>query len=384
MADQKTGDLVHRFYQEQLQIDGGKMDRYVAYSDAAGLAMSYYDATSMPEGKLAQQYVMADNFFHAAFGGSYLNHFWLICACTPSFFNAPASAFAKVGIDGALISDGSVTPDGFAVNTTFTVNQPHPGSAATAALMPNQSYPTIGDRLNDKGLSWAWYSGGWNDAMAGHPDPLFQFHHQPFAYFSRYADGTDLKKEHLKDEQDFVAAARAGQLPAVSFVKPLGEQNEHPGYADEASGQKHVADLVQAVQNGANWKDTMVVIMYDENGGRWDHVAPPKVDRWGPGTRVPTIVVSPVARRGYVDHTQYDTTSILRTIEQRWNLAPLGTRDAKVSSLAGALDPAKGPASVANSQGVSLTTLAIVIGAVVALAVATTSAGLLMRRGRAS
>jgi phospholipase C len=78
-----TGDLVHEFYREQHQIDGGRMDRFVAWSNAGGLVMSYYDATNWPEGRLAQQYVLADNFFHAAFGGSFLNHFWLICACTP-------------------------------------------------------------------------------------------------------------------------------------------------------------------------------------------------------------------------------------------------------------------------------------------------------------
>src|SRR5215469_3308842 len=77
--DQKTGDLVHRFYQEQAQIDGGKMDKFVADGDSGGLVMSYYDATDLPEGKLAQQNVLGDDMFHAAFGGSFLNHFWLIC-----------------------------------------------------------------------------------------------------------------------------------------------------------------------------------------------------------------------------------------------------------------------------------------------------------------
>jgi phospholipase C len=377
-----TGDLVHRYYQEQMQIDGGKMDKFVALSDAGSLAMSYYDATSLPEGKLAQQYVMDDNFFHAAFGGSFLNHFFLVCACAPSFFNAPASAVAKLDANGVMTQDGSVTPDGFAVNTTFSVNTPHPSTVAAAALMPNQSLPNIGDRLNDKNISWGWYSGGWNDAMAGHADPLFQFHHQPFVYFTRYADGTQLKKDHLKDEQDFMAAAQSGSLPAVSFVKPIGANNEHPGYADLLKGQQHVADLVQAVQSSPNWKDTMVVITYDEHGGRWDHVAPPKVDRWGPGTRVPTIVISPFAKRGFVDHTQYDTTSILSTIEQRWNLAPLATRDAKAAPLVNALDPKYAPA--ASTSGASPNVAVIVVGALVVLALAALGVGLIARRGGAS
>jgi phospholipase C len=376
--DQKTGDLVHRYYQEQLQIDGGKMDKFVAWSDASGLVMSYYDATNLPEGKLAQQYVMDDNFFHAAFGGSFLNHFFLVCACAPSFFNAPASAVAKLDASGVMQTDGSVTPDGFAVNTTFSVNQPHPSTVAAAALLPNQSLPNIGDRLNDKNINWAWYSGGWNDAMAGKPDPLFQFHHQPFAYFTRYADGTQLKKDHLKDEQDFMAAAQSGSLPAVSFVKPIGANNEHPGYADLLKGQQHVSDLVQAIQQGPNWKDTMVVITYDEHGGRWDHVAPPKVDKWGPGTRVPTIVISPLARKGFVDHTQYDTTSILRTIEQRWDLPALSSRDARATPLVNALDPNQAPAA---SGGPSPNVAIYVIGALVVLAIAAVGVGIVARRG---
>jgi phospholipase C len=117
----------------------------------------------------------------------------------------------------------------------------------------------------------------------------------------------------LKDEKDFIAAATAGELPAVSFVKPSGIDNEHSGYAEVLEGEKHVIDLVRAVQAGANWKDTAIIITYDEYGGFWDHVAPPKVDRWGPGSRVPAIVISPYAKKGYVDKTVYDTTSILAT-----------------------------------------------------------------------
>ena len=92
--NQLTGDLVHRYYQEQYQIDGGKMDKFVAWSDAAGLVMSYYDASDMPEGKLAQQFTMLDNFFHAAFGGSFLNHQFLICACAPRWTDAPPSSWS--------------------------------------------------------------------------------------------------------------------------------------------------------------------------------------------------------------------------------------------------------------------------------------------------
>ncbi len=337
--DEQTGDLVHRFYQEQYQIDGGKMDKFVAWSNAAGLVMSYYDATEMPEGKLAREFTLTDNFFHAAFGGSFLNHFWLICACSPLWPDAPKEQVAQLDANGVMVKDGAVTPEGYAVNTAFSVNQPHPANITDPKqLVPLQTMQTIGDRLNEKHISWVWYSGGWNDALAGKPHPLFQFHHQPFAYFTNYADGTPAKARHLKDEADFFSDLKARKLPAVSYIKPLGPDNEHPGYASLTRGQQHVGEIVDAIRHSPYWGHVLIIITYDENGGRWDHVAPPVIDEWGPGTRVPAIIVSPYAKKGYVDHTLYDTTSILKLIERRWSLKPLGTRDAIASDLTPALD----------------------------------------------
>ena len=331
-------DLVHRFYQEQIQIDGGKMDKFASVSDAKGESMGYYQTSTIPLYNEALQYTVCDSFFHSAFGGSFLNHIWLIAAAAPKFTSAPSSIVAQIGPDGGVIKDGAVTPDGYVVNTSFTVNNPHPSTAAQANLVPNQTMPTIGDRLSAKRLSWAWYSGGWNNALAGHPDPLFQFHHQPFAYFANYADGTAAKAAHLKDETDFITAAQNGTLPAVSFVKPLGTENEHPGYTDIVDGENHIIQLINAVRNGPNWKDAVIIVTYDENGGFHDHVAPPKLDRWGVGTRVPTIIISPYAKKGYVDHTRYETSSILALIEARWNLAPLTTRDANAAPLQNVFD----------------------------------------------
>ena len=334
-----SGDLVHRYYQNIHQINDGKMDKFIAWSNVGGLVMSYYDATNLPLGKLAQEYVLADNFFQAAFGGSFLNHVWLICACTPVWPDAPADLRARLDANGILEKDGAVTPDGYVVNNAFTVNRPHPASITDPKrLLPNQTFPTIGDRLDEKGISWAWYSGGWNDALAGRAHPLFQYHHQPFAYFAPYADGTAAKAAHLRDEEDFLRDLRERRLPAVSFIKLLGPDNEHPGYADLLSGQEHVAKLVRAVMDSAYWKETAIIITYDEYGGRWDHVAPPKIDRWGPGPRVPAIIVSPYAKRRHVDHTLYETTSILRFVETRWGVAPLGARDAAANDLTNAFD----------------------------------------------
>jgi len=141
----QTGDIVHRFYTQQLQIDGGKMDKFIAWSDNGGLVMSYFDATNYPEGKLAQEFTLCDNFFHAAFGGSFLNHMWLIAAATPVFPNAPAGMIATPP-DAAKLTEADkvVTPDGYVVNTAFSVNQPVPASVKDpATLVPNQTLPTI-------------------------------------------------------------------------------------------------------------------------------------------------------------------------------------------------------------------------------------------------
>jgi acid phosphatase len=333
-----TPDLVHRYYQEQAQIDGGRMDKFAAISDAKGLVMGYYHTANLPLAAEAASNTLCDNFFHGAFGGSFLNHIFLISAQAPTFPNAPAATRVQLDQNGMLVKDGFVTPNGYVVNTAFTVNSPHPSGYPTANLVPNQTLTTIGDRLTEKDISWAWYSGGWNDALAGHADPLFQFHHQPFAYFANYADGTMAKAKHLRDEIDFIAAARAGTLPAVSFVKPLGEVNEHPGYTNVASGEQHVEELLQALRSNPHWKETAVIITYDENGGFWDHVAPPVIDQWGPGSRVPTLVISPLAKHGNVDHNIYDTSSILALIEHRWGLAPLSSRDAAANDLHEAFD----------------------------------------------
>lgn len=334
-----TGNPLHRFYQQQLQINNGDMNRFVAWSDASGLAMSYYDATNFPEGKLAQEFTLADNFFMAAFGGSFLNHMWLICACTPTWPNAPADMVAQVEKDGSIIKDGAVTSDGFVVNNVNPLSMPYPANATgPARRLPPQTMPTIGDRLTGRNIDWRYYSGGYDNAMARKPGGLFQVHHQPFVYFEKYVAGTEFNKEFLKDEKVFYDDLKKNTLPSVSFIKLIGEENEHPGYASLMRGQQKVAQIVDLVRKSPYWNKSVIFITYDDNGGRWDHVAPPKIDRWGPGVRIPAIIVSPFAKKNYVDHTLYDTTSIMAFIERRWNLRPVGTRDARMSDLTSAFE----------------------------------------------
>jgi phospholipase C len=360
-----TRDLWHLFYENQMQIDGGKNDKFVAFANSGGLVMGHYTASAktLPLWSIARHYVLADNFFMGAFGGSFLNHFWLICACTPQYPNADqspakgqiaaldsdgvsltlAADSPKSAVDGIpkFVRDGTISPDFYAVNTMQPPYQPSankPAQGGDPALadpnapttLPPQSEQTIGDLLSAKGVSWAWYSGAWQTALDGRnatPVPNFQFHHQPFNYFADMAPGTPARTEHLKDGgmdgAAFIADIDAGKLPSVTFYKPQGNLNEHAGYAAVLAGDQHIADVIAHLQKSPQWKHMLIVVTYDENGGFWDHVAPPKGDRWGPGSRVPTIIVSPYAKHGYVDHTAYDTDSILRLITRRFGLPVL-------------------------------------------------------------
>ena len=369
-----TRDLWHVFYQNQMQINGGKNDGFVAWGDSGGLVMGHYAQSrySLRLWDVAREFVLCDNFFQGAFGGSFLNHQYLISATAPTYPNA-AQSVAKAQIatlqsddpgdprlkpldtSPASAMDGppqfgpsALTPDGYAVNTLAPpywptwIRDPQKPDYSKPDL-PNvlvpQTHEHIGDKLSKKNIDWAWYAGAWQATLDQFKDsggipkiPNFQYHHQPFNYFKQ--QGPEHRAERDKRLRDgglgdeastnrFFADAQAGKLPAVTFYKPQGNLNMHAGYADVASGDRHIVRTLKVLQESPQWNNMVVVVTVDENGGWWDHVAPPKGDRWGPGTRVPALVVSPFARKGTVDHTVYDTASILRLITRVFELETL-------------------------------------------------------------
>jgi len=369
-----TRDLWHVFYQNQMQINGGKNDNFVAWADSGGLVMGHYAQSrySLRLWDVAKEFVLCDNFFQGAFGGSFLNHQYLISATAPFYPNA-AQSVAKAQI-ATLQSDdptdprlkpldkspasamtgppqfgpSALTPDGYGVNTlappywpTWIRDPENPDYSKPDlpnVLVP-QTHEHIGDKLSKKNVDWAWYAGAWQATLDQFKDsggipkiPNFQYHHQPFNYFKQQGPENRVERDKrlrdggLGDESStnkFFADAQAGKLPAVTFYKPQGNLNMHAGYADVASGDRHIARALKVLQESPQWKNMVVVVTVDENGGWWDHVAPPKGDRWGPGTRIPAIVVSPFARKGTVDHTVYDTASILRLITRVFQLETL-------------------------------------------------------------
>jgi acid phosphatase len=389
-----TRDLYHRFYENQMQINGGANDGFAAWADSGGLPMGHFDYSQSAMYSLARQYVLADHFFQGAFGGSFLNHQYLICACAPEYPNADTAAavpsITALDIDEAghylpklavkpgspasamdgppsFVQSGNITPanyfgDGkfYAVNTMQPLYQPS-GNApinpsgpqalyanpSKATTLPAQTATTIGDTLSAKGVSWAWYAGAWRAALNdgkqaatvkrsviytgnsfGVATPAsvdFQAHHQPFNYYARFdpVQGAAQRNVHLLDYTDLLADAAAGQLPAVAFYKPEGLYNQHEGYANLSDGDARIAEVVARLQASPQWRNMVIVITYDEFGGAWDHVSPPKADLLGPGTRIPALVISPFAKKGTVDHTPYDTGSVLRLITHTFGLATL-------------------------------------------------------------
>ena len=265
-------------------------------------------------------------------------------------------------------NDGTLTPDFHAVNTMQPPYQPSRVGPAkggdprfadpnSSQVLVPQTKQTIGDLLSAKNISWAYYSGAWQVTLEGvrsTPNPIFQYHHQPFNYFANFAPGTNARTEHLRDGglmgAEFIKAIDSGSLPQVAFYKPQGNLTQHSGYANIAGGDEHFADIIAHLEKSPQWPHMVVIVTYDENGGYWDHVAPPKGDRWGPGMRIPAIIASPFVKRDlHVDHTLYDTGSILRFITKRFKLpmlAGLKARDDarasekfdKVGDLTAALD----------------------------------------------
>src|SRR5437764_10148921 len=334
---------IHAFYHNQEQINGGRNNMFAAMSNIGGWVMGHFDGRQLKLWQWAKEYTLADNFFMGAFGGSFLNHQYLICACAPRFPEAPEAMHVRLDANGKLLkkpgspaardgavevysgNGGQVTPDGYAVNTSQPPYQPSGvapapggdldladpnGNKIWNAAVPPQHAATIGDTLSAKGIGWAWYAGGWNLGVADGrrpPEekrkiiytradgaPYFVPHHQPFNYHARFAPGTPDRAEHLKDGEDFLRDIGQGKLPPVALYKPVGRLTEHPSYTDVVSGDIHIDEVLGRLRNSPQWPGMVVIVTYDENGGFWDHVSPPHGpgwgDRFGPGTRIPTVI----------------------------------------------------------------------------------------------
>ena len=280
-SDVPPRDICHSWGCAHAEFDGGKMDGFV-YTAASVMTMGYFDYHQIPYyWDYASQYVLMDNYFSSVAGPSLPNHLYLV----------------------AGQSGGIVTND------------------RPATL----SFPSVLDELQTSGVSWRYYAqvyaSGWN----------------PLPIFKSLIPNASLTKG-IGDTSTFPSDIVAGTLPSVSWVMPQDEKvSEHPPQ-NVTAGQDWVVGLVNQIMRSQYWWSTAVFITWDDYGGWYDHVPPPQVDKYGYGFRVPCLIISPYAKRGFIDPTLADHSSILKFIETLFNLQPLAARDAAASNLMEAFD----------------------------------------------
>ena len=283
--------------------NGGRMDGFIGAQVRRGndaqISMVYYsEEQARGLWNVADRFVLFDNYFSSALGDSLPNMLHLL---------AGKSNGIKIGTKETLaqISDGP---------------------------------PTVFDQLQAAGVSWKYYIGGLEsldrERIAGgdylrsdEPSP-HQFYWAPILVMKRFWEDPKLNAGLASQDQFFLDAAQ-GNLPAVSFVLP--SPTDHP-LTDPSAAQRRLLSVVNAMGKSPQWGSSAMLIVWDEWGGFYDHVAPPQVDEMGLGLRVPALLVSPWAKRGYVSHVQYDHTSVLSFIAQRFGLPSLSPREAASNS----------------------------------------------------
>ncbi|MFJ5103558.1 phospholipase C [Streptomyces sp. NPDC088554] len=429
----------HNYGPEQRAYNNGKADKFVENTETdqcsgglfgePGLVMDYYDGNTVTAlWNYAQHYTLNDNSFSSGYGPSTPGALNLISGQTHGAISVdPASGTENPKPTATPDASVLASPDAHGVGTVISDPDPayddcsdknHTSTAALAALKGKN----IGDLLNAKGASWGWFQGGfrpstaWDGAQGGYAKCAtthtntggaavvdYSPHHAPFQYYKSTANPHHLapasvaeighagRANHNYDLTDFDAALAARELPAVSFLKASAYQDGHPGNSDPLDEQHFLVTEINKIQQSPQWKDTAIVVAYDDSDGWYDHVAPPVrngskdatvgsnglatdspacvrgpapvsgyQDRCGPGPRQPLLVISPYAKVDHVDHTRTEQTSITRFIENNWRTGRIGdgSFDTRGGSLLHAFDfqhPHRSPLFLDQNGAVSKT-----------------------------
>jgi phospholipase C len=411
-----TADQTHFYTPEQRAYNGGKADLFPKYTGRAvsggtgsfattGLVMGYYDGNTVTAlWNYAQHFAMSDNAYGDQYGPSTPGALALISGQTNGFT-------ASVGVPPSI-----AVPDGHGGLTVISDPDPGRDSCSGPAFRSAEIGMTgrnIGDLLNEAKVSWGWFQGGFDLTIvnengtggcrrATHSENVnlditdFVPHHEPFQYYASTANpshrrppsmalvGTAADKagNHQYDIRDFFAAVTSGNFPVVSFLKAPAYENGHAGNSDPLDEQRFIVEVINFLQQQPAWRETAVILAYDDSDGWYDHqIAPignasfdstadqltgpgkcgvrgstrqergvatdkPVNGRCGPGPRLPFVVVSPWARVNYIDHAQITQSSILRFIEDNWlggRRLGGGSFDATAGTIGGLFDFAGQP-----------------------------------------
>jgi phospholipase C len=377
-SEAATADQDHNYGPEQQAFHGGLMDGFPKYTGTAGppptgqattgLVMGYYDGNTVTAlWNYAQRFAMNDNSFGTTFGPSTVGAINLVSGQTN-------------GVDDSISPGSAVIADGSGGLTDVGDSDPVGDVCSSTTSAIHMSGQNIGDLLNSRGVTWGFFEGGFNlttvnangttgcarsttSAITGVAKADYIPHHQPFQYYTTTQNLKHTRPSsvasigydgdagnHQYDINDFYAAVSAGNFPEVSFLKAPGYQDGHAGYSDPLDEQTFIATVINFLQAQKDWKDTAVVIAYDDSDGWYDHQMGPIVNqsatsadqllgagscgdgdtalpgpaalhaqgRCGYGPRLPLLVISPYAKQNFVDHTVTDQSSILRFIEDNW------------------------------------------------------------------
>jgi phospholipase C len=389
-----TCDQNHAYGPEQAAFDNGKMDKFVesvsvdtcsgGLYGAPGLSMDYFDGNTVTGmWNYAQNFAMSDRFFGSAFGPSTPGAIELASGQTHGFTEVDSKTLQQVPTPGSYVL---ASPDAQGVGTLINDPDPafddcsdgnHVSTNTLAAARPSDK--NIGDLLNARHVTWGWFQGGFRPTTPAGPGTTYSVcgsahdniggtsvvdyspHHNPFAYYKSTSNphhlapssvtkiGKNDRANHNYDLSDFDAALKAGVLPKVSFLKAASYQDGHAGYSDPIDEQHFLVKQINAIQKSKFWKNTAIIVAYDDSDGWYDHAfagitngskdtkadgsicltAKAKArgryqDRCGPGPRLPLLVISPYSRQNFVDGHTVEQASITRFIEDNWQTGSIG------------------------------------------------------------
>jgi phospholipase C len=316
-------DLDHSWTATNAAIDGGKMDGYDLSQNCTqnGDYLCYgqlYQSDIPNYWTYAQNFVLSDAFFSSLSGESFPNHLYTVGAQSGGAIDNPQSQIKK----GQWGCDADST-------TGVTILNP---DGTTTKQFPCFNFSTLADSLNSAGISWRSYQPAPNES--GYIWAAFRAINQ--IYNSPYWTS------NVSSYSNFVADAQAGNLAAVNWLVMPGDQSEHP-VSSSCVGENWTVQQINAIMQGPQWSSTAIFLTWDDYGGFYDHAVPSKLDQFGLGPRVPMLIISPYSIKGKISHTQYEFSSMLKFVEDRYGLPTLTQRDAQANDMSDSFDFSQTP-----------------------------------------
>ena len=305
-------DIPHCYVCSRTAWNRGKMDGFNQNDVSDRWAYTQLRRSQLPNyWTWARRFVLADRFFSSAQGPSFPNHLYAIAAQSGGAHDNPR----RTGAFRSSNTFGCDAPQG----QTVTVID---SEGKEQQVQPCFEFQTAADLLNDAGIDWAYY--------AAKPDQLGYI-------WSAYAAIDHIRnspqwREHVLPVDRVITDIDRDRLPPVTWITPRYEVSEHPQYSF-CAGENWSTEVIDAIMRSRMWKSTAIFVTWDDYGGFYDHLAPPQVDDFGFGIRVPLLVISPYALRGEVDHHLGEFSSVLRFIEDNWGLRRLTQRDRAADNL---------------------------------------------------